>query len=176
MLCAGFLAMRCSPKLQTSKSRDDMLQIAKGLQYFRGLAAAGRPKVVALRDAVMAGNLPQAKNAYIKSRNEYEQIEVLAPGFPNIDCSIDCRACALHSRASDLHESFPTACCKTKGSGWGAPCAWWSQMGRLHLFVEVLFLQTPTQILFDHKPQGTGCSCGPSTVEDRTSPSLLHFF
>jgi hypothetical protein len=74
-----------------------MLQIGKGLEYFKGLAATSRPKVVALRDAVIAGNLESAKSAYIKSRNEYEQIEVLAPGFPNIDCSIDCRACALFS-------------------------------------------------------------------------------
>lgn len=74
-----------------------MVQIGQGLQYFKTLAAAGRPKVVALRDAIVAGGVEAAKTAYIASRNEYEQIEVLAPGFPDIDCSIDCRACALLS-------------------------------------------------------------------------------
>ena len=70
------------------------MQIAGGLEYFKTLAATARPKVVALRDAVVAGDVEAAKAAYINSRNEYEQIEVLAPGFGDVDCSIDCRASA----------------------------------------------------------------------------------
>lgn len=70
------------------------MQIATGLTYFLDLATTTRPKIVALMDAVAGGNLTEAKAAYVNSRAEYEQIEVLAPGFPDIDCRIDCRASA----------------------------------------------------------------------------------
>ena len=69
------------------------MRIAAGLEAFKTLAADARPKVIALKDAVVAGDVEAAKTAYINSRNEYEQIEVLAPGFGDVDCSIDCRAC-----------------------------------------------------------------------------------
>ena len=82
------------------------MQIAEGLVYFQGLAATARPKVVALRDAVVAGDVEAAKTAYINSRNEYEQIEVLAPGFGDVDCSIDCRASAPHPCSPNPLEEF----------------------------------------------------------------------
>ena len=61
---------------------------------FREQATIGLPLVVALRDAVFSGDLAAARAAYIAARNEYEQIEVLAPGFETVDCQIDCRPCA----------------------------------------------------------------------------------
>lgn len=91
--CSSFFVLQNAP-VRYLKWSSFFVQIAEGLTYFSDLAATGRPKVVALRDAVMAGEVEMAKDAYIKSRNEYEQIEVLAPGFSDIDCSIDCRACA----------------------------------------------------------------------------------
>lgn len=83
-------------KLFTSRPA---LQIAEGLAYFLDLAGTTRPKIVALVDAVTSGDLTEAKAAYVNSRAEYEQIEVLAPGFPDLDCRIDCRASAPHMHA-----------------------------------------------------------------------------
>lgn len=87
------------------------LQIEEGLAYFRKQAANGESKVEALHDALVAAagdgssgdaqlqrqaSAPMAEvaAAYVASRPEYEQIEVLAPGFGDVDCWIDCRACA----------------------------------------------------------------------------------
>lgn len=97
------------------------MQISTALSYFQDQAATAEPKVQALYDALVAatgsgpatftGNgtvtetqssvadtggasLNKVKAAYIASRPEYEQIEVLAPGFEDVDCWIDCRACA----------------------------------------------------------------------------------
>lgn len=42
-----------------------------------------------------SGDLEQAKKAYTKSRPEYEQIEVLAGSFVDVDSDIDARAYAF---------------------------------------------------------------------------------
>ena len=93
------------------------MQIREALTYFQAQAEAGAPKVQALYDALagsggaVAGGggggalgqaqravtdarLPDVRAAYLAARPEYEQIEVLAPGFDDVDCWIDCRACA----------------------------------------------------------------------------------
>jgi iron uptake system component EfeO len=67
----------------------------EALGYFSRKAAEAAPKVKELDNAVKSGNLSRAKAAYVVARPEYEQIEVLAPGFSEVDCWIDCRACAL---------------------------------------------------------------------------------
>lgn len=85
------------------------VQIEQGLAYFVDLATVGRRKVVALRDAVAAGGVPAAKAAYVQSRNAYEQIEVLAPGFPDVDCWIDCRASAPPSPPHPHHGPWTCA-------------------------------------------------------------------
>lgn len=89
-----------------------MLQIEEGLVYFRRQAAIARPKVDAMHDAIAAGDLEAARTAYVLARPEYEQIEVLAPGFGDTDCAIDCRACAPRCKSACWRASVstPRAC------------------------------------------------------------------
>ena len=47
--------------------------------------------VSALIDAIDAGDRKLAKEAYLASRIQYEQIETLAPSFPDEDRKIDAR-------------------------------------------------------------------------------------
>ena len=63
--------------------------------YLAGLSADNLRVIGALQEAVEAGDLDGAKEAYAKSRAFYERIEVAAGAFPDIDCDIDCRAYAF---------------------------------------------------------------------------------
>lgn len=50
-----------------------------------------------------------AQRAYAASRPPYEQIEVLAGAFPELDSDIDARCCS--SMRGDVHRSRPCKCC-----------------------------------------------------------------
>ncbi|CAM9395479.1 unnamed protein product, partial [Chrysoparadoxa australica] len=40
---------------------------------------------------IETGDLAESRKAYAHSRAPYEQIEVLAGSFEDVDCNIDCR-------------------------------------------------------------------------------------
>jgi iron uptake system component EfeO len=76
-------------------------QVDTGLAYFRFLANAQLPLVQALVTAIGSGNLVSAKDAYVRSRPPYEQIEVLAASFLDEDTNIDARPPALELGETD---------------------------------------------------------------------------
>ena len=69
--------------------------VDRAVEYLAGLSADNLRVIGALHEAVEAGDLDGAKEAYAKSRAFYERIEVAAGAFPDIDCDIDCRAYAF---------------------------------------------------------------------------------
>ncbi|MGF1575482.1 MAG: EfeM/EfeO family lipoprotein [Cyanophyceae cyanobacterium] len=66
-------------------------QVSQGLAYFQEQAELQLPLVKDLLAAIQSGDLANAQAAYILSRPPYEQIEVLAASFPEIDEAIDAR-------------------------------------------------------------------------------------
>jgi iron uptake system component EfeO len=66
-------------------------QVAAGLGYFRGRADEQLPLAEALLSAVSAGNMEEARTAYVAARPPYEEIEVLAASFEQTDSDIDAR-------------------------------------------------------------------------------------
>jgi len=78
---------------QVVASVDDA--VSAGQAALQELAKNNTEIVKALDAALQAGDLEAAKEAYAKSRWAYEQIEVWAGGFEEIDCDIDCRPYAF---------------------------------------------------------------------------------
>lgn len=69
------------------------MQRTTGADYFKAIYAANKAQVdefVTLTGSASA-TLPQLKAAYAKARPLYEQLEVLAPAFPDEDEAIDAR-------------------------------------------------------------------------------------
>ena len=69
------------------------MQRTAGADYLKAIYTENKAQIdeiVALTGSDTA-TLTQLKAAYAKSRPLYEQIEVLAPAFPDEDCNIDCR-------------------------------------------------------------------------------------
>lgn len=83
-------------KLPIATDNQYTAQVDAGLNYFQQLANKQLPLAEALEAAIRTGDLNKAKNAYVESRPPYEQIEVLAAGFPETDTDIDARAYAIH--------------------------------------------------------------------------------
>ena len=97
-------ALQCRPAARTRSPVPMLtLQIKAALGYFAEQATITQPKVAALQAAVAGGDVAEAQAAYVSSRNEYEQIEVLAPGFGTLDCNIDCRASTPPGPATCIH-------------------------------------------------------------------------
>eukprot|EP00171_Calliarthron_tuberculosum_P009616 IDg9616t1 len=63
----------------------------EGVRYFAKRCAAQQTLTHALVRAIAKGDLADAKAAYVESRPPYEEIEVLAPAFPDLDEAIDAR-------------------------------------------------------------------------------------
>lgn len=76
-------------------------QVDARLSYSQQLANKKLPLAEALEAAIRTGELNKAKNAYVESRPPYEQIEVLAAGFPEMDTDIDARAYKTDSNFSE---------------------------------------------------------------------------
>lgn len=73
----------------------DSDEIAAGLDYFRALMPFQEALAENLLAAIKGGKLAKAKEAYVKSRPLYEQIEVLAASFPQEDSDLDARPYAF---------------------------------------------------------------------------------
>lgn len=86
---------RAQPAATPSMEPGFTAQVDAGLAYFRRRAADQLPLVMALRDAIAAGDPDGAKLAYVASRPPYEEIEVLAASFPDTDEAIDARPYAF---------------------------------------------------------------------------------
>jgi len=71
--------------------QDSSAPVEAGRAALVSLAKNNTAIVQQLEEALMSGDLEAAKAAYAKSRWAYEQIEVWAGGFGDIDCDIDCR-------------------------------------------------------------------------------------
>jgi len=65
--------------------------VIEGVNYFSNLCSTLQSNVDALVSALQSGQRDESVAAYVKSRPEYEQIEVLAPSFPDEDRDIDAR-------------------------------------------------------------------------------------
>ncbi len=76
--------------------------VETGIAYFRKRNAEQKPLVAALTKALAGSDRAAAEAAYIASRPPYEEIEVLAGSFEEIDKAIDARA-----YAHDLGDSDP---------------------------------------------------------------------
>lgn len=77
---------------QSSSSQDPYAQeVSQGLLYFQEQARLQLPLAQDLLQALQSGNLAEAQQAYILARPPYEQIEVLAQSFPEVDEAIDAR-------------------------------------------------------------------------------------
>lgn len=63
----------------------------QGLDYFRALMPYAINASAEFTSAVDSGDLEAAKQAYIATRPIYEQIEVLAVSFPDVDEALDAR-------------------------------------------------------------------------------------
>src|SRR6218665_573094 len=68
--------------------------VSEGIAYFRKRNAEQKPLVEALTKALASGDRAAAEAAYVASRAPYEEIEVLAADFEEIDKDIDSRAYA----------------------------------------------------------------------------------
>jgi len=66
-------------------------EISAGLDYFRALMPFQIDLVKELSEAIDSGDLDAVKTAYTRSRPIYEQVEVLAASFPDIDSDLDAR-------------------------------------------------------------------------------------
>lgn len=68
------------------------LQKREGAQYFSMLFDMNEPQVTALADGVRNGaSMAQLRRLYSQARPAYEQMEVMAPAFPDQDEAIDAR-------------------------------------------------------------------------------------
>lgn len=76
--------------------------VEAGLAYFRKRNAEQKPLVAALTRALAGSDRTVAEAAYVASRAPYEEIEVLAANFEEIDKAIDSRA-----YAHDLGDTDP---------------------------------------------------------------------
>lgn len=82
-------------------------QVEGGLEYFRGRADDQLPLAEALLAAIEAGNLEEARAAYIEARPPYEEIEVLALNFEETDSDIDARPYAFdEGESSEDYRGF----------------------------------------------------------------------
>lgn len=93
--CSGGQCIRtysAAPKL-TLDSAFYFLQRTVGADYFKALYTANKAQVDALVVLAESGTatLRQLKAAYALARPLYEQIETLAPAFPEEDAAIDAR-------------------------------------------------------------------------------------
>jgi iron uptake system EfeUOB component EfeO/EfeM len=69
------------------------MQRTTGANYFKAIYKVNKAQVDEFVTLATSGTatLPQLKAAYAKGRPLYEQIEVLAPAFPDEDKAIDAR-------------------------------------------------------------------------------------
>jgi iron uptake system component EfeO len=65
--------------------------VASSVAALHSLAEEMVGSATALLESIEAGDLPAARAAYEISRHEYEQIEVFANSFPDVDSDIDAR-------------------------------------------------------------------------------------
>ena len=72
-----YLHPKCSETLAT--------QLQAGLDYLQIQAELNLEQAVALLDVLQQGNLEAAEEAYILARPYYEQVEVLAVSFEDLD-------------------------------------------------------------------------------------------
>jgi hypothetical protein len=81
----------------------DMMQKEEGAAYFKALYAYNAPQVASLVAAIKKGEpLHQLRLIYSKTRPAYEQLEVLAPAFPDEDEQIDSRPYGFDSGVLQL--------------------------------------------------------------------------
>jgi iron uptake system component EfeO len=83
-----------TPTTELQHQESDSLysdQVDAGLAYFKKQAAIQIPLVEAMLKAIRDRSLTKARQAYIDARPPYEEIEVLAPCFPQTDLDIDAR-------------------------------------------------------------------------------------
>lgn len=73
----------------------------KGVQYFAKRCESQKLLVKDLVSAIKSGNLKATKAAYVDSRPPYEEIEVLAPSFPELDEAIDARPYTFETGEDD---------------------------------------------------------------------------
>ncbi|GMH34438.1 hypothetical protein BSKO_02272 [Bryopsis sp. KO-2023] len=88
-------ALACARELLEQEETDFESEVQQGVLALRALASTNLEGVKTLKEAIASGDLDAAKKAYIRSRPEYEQIEVLAGSFEGIDSDIDARAYAF---------------------------------------------------------------------------------
>lgn len=85
----------CTPTVNAASIPASSPQIQNGLNYFKGLLVVQQEHAANLSSAIRAQDLDAAKLAYLRLRPYYEQIEVLAASFPDIDSDIDAREYAF---------------------------------------------------------------------------------
>ncbi len=90
---AGLLAA-CAVPATVRASEPHAAAVEAGIAYFRKRNAEQKPLVAALTRALAGTDRAAAEAAYIASRAPYEEIEVLAANFEEIDKAIDARAYA----------------------------------------------------------------------------------
>lgn len=66
-------------------------QVDAGLAYFKNLAQENLSLSQNLLTVIRSNDLDRARDAYVRTRPPYEQIEVLAASFPQTDSNIDAR-------------------------------------------------------------------------------------
>lgn len=79
------------PKRAAAKADPHAEAVREGVAYFRKRNAEQKRLVEALTAALASGNRATAEAAYVTSRAPYEEIEVLAADFEEIDKDIDAR-------------------------------------------------------------------------------------
>lgn len=90
---------------EESSNIDDLFyatQVRQGLRHFVKECAKQQSLVRQLHDAIESFNLTRAKAMYGQSRPPYEQIEVLASDFPQLDGYIDQRPYAVARGEVDM--------------------------------------------------------------------------
>ncbi|NEP53196.1 MAG: EfeM/EfeO family lipoprotein [Moorea sp. SIO3C2] len=91
-VAASSLIRPGSSKELIAAARDPFAaEVDQGLRYFRQQAQVQLPLVEDLVKAIRSGNLENAKDAYVKARPPYEQIETYAASFEDTDRDIDAR-------------------------------------------------------------------------------------
>ncbi|MBN9437327.1 EfeM/EfeO family lipoprotein [Bosea sp. (in: a-proteobacteria)] len=98
---AGLLAATVLPRV-AGAAEPQAAAVDAGLAYFRKRNAEQKPLVAALTKALSGSDRAAAEAAYVASRAPYEEIEVLAANFEEIDKDIDSRA-----YAHDLGDTDP---------------------------------------------------------------------
>lgn len=87
------------------------MQKREGAQYFATLFELNEPQVAALADGVRAGsNIGQLRQLYSRARPAYEQMEVMAPAFPDQDEAIDARPYGFPEGAAALLRAGAPPC------------------------------------------------------------------